>query len=321
MELIAKARAFIGLKCSGENICACCGRKCADNMLLKKTLKSTFTDINHFVIAPSLYVCSSCYDIYNKREMRTKCIFSDTQGTYELLDRKDVINKICNPCDNWFLSVPYSMKKHHWLYAGLSNKHYAYIGTDDRTIVVNYDEYDIERIVNHIQILISYGIPRTEIISGNYSVFTLSKFPVVTKYENVISPVRHSGIVELIVKFTLAVKEKLIYEREDDNPMLSTAERNAINFLSSIAFNSQYRAENGIQFWSGFFERRVNRFKKYDVMKFASKLSESIGTQEGVYLNILTDSSNEELEEMMNTIREKTHIIISMVYGERKKDR
>lgn len=321
MDLIAKARAFIGVECSGENICACCGRKCAGNMTLKKTLKSTFTDINHFVIAPSLYVCGSCYDIYNKREMRTKCIFSDTQSNYELLDRKDVIHKICNPCDNWFLSVPYSMKKHHWLYAGLSNKHFAYIGTDDRTIVVNYDEYDIKRIVEHIQILISYGIPRTEIIGGNYSVFTLSKFPFVTKYEDVIRPVRHSGFVELIVKFTPAVKEKLVYEREDDNPMLSASERNAVNFLFSIAFHSQYRVENGIQFWSGFFERRVNRFKKYDAITFASKLSESIGTKEGVYIDMITNKSDEELEEMMITIREKTHIIISIVYSERNKDK
>lgn len=321
MYKIAEARMFIGHECSGKNICACCGRKRADNITLKKALKSTFTDIEHFVIASSLYVCDSCLDIYNKREMRTKCIYSDTPGTYELLDRKEVIYKICNPSDKWFLSVPFSMKKHHWLYAGLSDKHFAYIGTDDRTIIVDYHKYDINRVIEYIQTLIIYGIPRSEIIGGNYSVFTLSKFAFIPKYEDVIKPLRYSGFVELIVKFTPAVKEKLIYEREDENPMLSTSEINAVNFLSSIAYNSRYRAENGIQFWSGFFERRVNRFKKYDAVTFASKLSESVGTNEGIYIGLIKDKSNEELEEMMKTIREKTHIIISIVYGERKKDK
>lgn len=117
------------------------------------------------------------------------------------------------------------------------------------------------------------------------------------------------------------IKEKLLYESEVENPMLSSSECAAVNFLSSMADHSKYRMENGLQFWQGFFERRVNRFKRFDAVTFASKLSESIGSSQGVYIDILQEKTNEELEAMMKEIREKTHVLISIVYGEHKKQK
>ena len=94
---------------------------------------------------------------------------------------------------------------------------------------------------------------------------------------------------------------------------------NAVNFLGSSASNSSYRVQNAIQFWKGYFERRINRFKKLKAIDFASKLSEAVGADSGAYVGMCKDMSDEELEKMMNEIRNKTHILVSIVYGERQK--
>ncbi len=319
-EHLKNGRFFIAKQCKGNEICACCGEQRAEKPLAK-VLKNTFTEINQLVKAPSDFICESCEKIYLSSDMRFKCIYSATMHSYEVIQRTDVIEKICNPQKQWVLSVPYSFKKHHWLYAGLSDEHHAYIGTDDRTVYFSYDKHNISYIVEQIQDLVTYGVPRAEIISGNYSVFSLDKYRFIPIYEEHIQPLRSCGLVELIVKFTPALKEKLVYKSEVENPMLTQSEFDAVNFLSSIASNSQYRIENGIQFWQGFFERRVNRFKNFEATIFASKLSESVGASQGIYIDMLTQKSNEELESMMKEIREKTHILISIVYSERNKNK
>lgn len=313
-----KAREFLGSECEGGEICCCCGKRRA-NQPIKKAIKSTFTEIDRLILSPSLFICDSCIAIYNNSDMRFKIIYSDGDG-YQTVDRESVLRLIRDPPEKYVLSVPYSFKKHHWLYAGLSSREKAYIGTDDRTVEIDYAAYDIEKVIDAVQDLINYGVSRSEIISGNYTIFTISKFgSLLQRNEEIIKPLRSGGIIELIVKYTPARKEKLIYESEDENPMLTTSEFNAVNFLGSIASNSSYRKQNGVQFWQSYFKRRINRFKKFDAKVFASKLSESCGTNDGAYVGMITKLSDSELEDMMEDIRSKTDLLVSIVYGERNK--
>lgn len=311
-----KARVFLGSECDGDKICCCCGLTRATQPI-KRVVKNTFTQMDKIIVSPSLYICDSCIRIYENSDMRFKIIYSEGGG-YEVIGREAVLQILREPPEQFVLSVPYSFKKHHWLYSGLSGREKAYIGTDDRTVEVDYSAIDIGDIIDTVQDMINYGIPRAEIISGNYSIFTVSKYgTLLSSNEAKIKPLRVGGLVELIVKYTPARKEKLIYERKEDNPMLTESEMNAVNFLGSIASNSSYRKQNGIQFWQGYFKRRINRFKKYDAKIFASKLAEACGSPDGAYVGLVIKLSDEELAEMMTDIRNKTDLLVSIVYSDR----
>lgn len=313
------ARNFLGSgKGKGKALCCCCGIKRADK-LTSKSIKSTFTDFTALIQFPSEYICDSCIELYECKDMRFKPVFSDRENDYRVIDRTEVLNILANPPDRFVISLPYSFKKHHWLYAGISSKEVALVGTDDRTVMIDYRKNNIAAVISSIEKMIGVGVPRTEIISGEYSIFTLNKFPGIEKYESIIAPMRHCGATELIVKYTPAVKEKKIYESKEENIMLTTSEINAVNLLSSIAENSIYRIENGISFWGGFFERRINRFKSLSPKAFIEKLAASVGSKEGIWTNMLKDLTDSELEEIMNDIRLKSHILVAVVYGERSK--
>lgn len=313
------ARIFLGSGSGeGDEMCCCCGMTRARKHI-SKALKPSFTDFSALIKFPSQYICDSCLELYDCKDMRFKPIYSDKAGSYRVIERQDVLKILEDPPKKFVLSVPYSFKKHHWLYAEMSSDEIACVGTDDRTVIFDYRRNDIPKIIGCIGEMLDFGIPRGEIISGNYSIFTLNKFPGIEKFEDIISPVRHSGAVELIVKYTPAVKEKKVYEKKEDNIMLTSSEINAVNLLSSIAENSAYRIENGISFWGGFFERRINRFKTLSAKEFVEKVTAAVGAKEGIWTNMLKDLSDSELEEIMQDIRSKTHILVAIVYGERSK--
>lgn len=319
--MVSNGRVFIGTECVGDKYCCSCGQQRA-KVSIKKAIKTTFTDFTQLITNPSLYICDSCIKLYNDKNMRFKPIYSDCYGTYKIIDRSEVLNLLCNSKDKFVLSVPYSFKKHHWLYAGVSSPQKAYIGTDDRTVIVDYKRFNVTQIIDNVQDCINYGIPRNEIITGNYSIFTLSKFSFIKDIEKeFFSDARSSGLIELAVKYTPAIKNKKIYESEEENQMLTTAEVNAINLLGLIASGSEYRVSNGLQFWDGFFERRINRYKNLNAHEFVSCLSESVGTKHITgYQNMIKELSEDDLQEIMNCIRKETHLLVSIVYSERKKD-
>lgn len=315
------ARYFLGSGSgNGDKLCCSCGQVRAEKAV-KKSIKSTFTNLDDLIKFPSMYICDSCLELYNNPDFRFKPIFSDNPGSYVVIERPRALQILSDPPEQYVLSLPYSFKKHHWLFAGISTRETAKIGTDDREVVLDYKQHDIPMIIGEIMEMISLGVPRSEIITGNYSIFTLDKYPFVKNSEALISGLRHCGGVELIVKYTPAVKEKKKYEKQEENLMLTASEINAVNLLSSIAENSVYRMENGMQFWGGFFERRVNRFKELNIKLFAEKLTTAVASKEGIWCNMLKELTEEELEDIMADIRSKTHILIAIVYGERSKNK
>lgn len=320
-EQIMRARRFItGGKDVNAAVCCSCGVK-AGTTEMKRAIKTTFTDFPQLVLTPSTMICAECERAYNDKNLRFKPIYSNKRGEYRIIERTEVLDLICNPQEEWVLSVPYSFKKHHWLYAGLSNRHMAYIGTDDRTIIIEYDKINIAELVNSIKDCIAYGVPRKELKAGIYSVFTLVKFPFLNSCEELFEQVRPSGLIDLIVQYTPAVKNKKTYERKEENTMLTSAENNAVTLLGCIAKSSKYRVENGLQFWDGFFERRINRFKSLGTHEFVSKLSEAVGSiNNGGYAEMVRDMSEDDLNDMMTVIRSKTHLIVAIVYAEKDRD-
>lgn len=305
------ARVFMGYPCEGDHECVVCGLTDRADRLLKRSLKPTFVNFDEIMLGSSEYICESCEALINDPDMRFKAVYYPASGDKLLPARPDILEIIKNPTDEWVLSVPYSNKKHHWLYAGLSDKHTAYIGTDNRTVMLDYDKMDVPHIIEIVQTLIKGGVPRAEIIAGRYSTATRYKVPDIEDYEAKIGEYRAGGAIELFARYTPAIKNNEKVKLECKKIMLTENEKMAARVLYDVASRSQIRANNGLTFWNGFFERRVNRLKNLPLHEFVSKLSDAIGSAQ-VCVSLLDDINNDE--EIMDEIRRKTALIVSLAF-------
>lgn len=152
MDSIMSARVFMGKSCNGEYVCTSCGMPHQARKLIRKSLKSSFVNFDEIMIVASDYLCESCEELLNDPNMRYKAAYYVEPGKKIIPEREDILRIIQYPADKWVLSLPYSNKKHHWLYAGLSDKHRGYIGTDTRTVLIDYEKYDVEKIVETVEI-------------------------------------------------------------------------------------------------------------------------------------------------------------------------
>lgn len=313
---LMSARIFMGTDCSGEHKCASCGRDFTAGKILKKAVKPTFVNLDELMLTDSLYICESCESVLNDPDSRFKAVYYPTRGQKQLPVRDDVLKIIADPGDEWVLSVPYSFKKHHWLYAGLSNRHHAYIGTDSRTVVLDYDTQDIRGTIETVYKMLTGGIPRQAIIQGYYSTTLRYKFPWIEDYEKLIAPYRPGGALELFVTYTPATKEKS--ELEGKAPMITENERTAAKILYNLATASRYRATHGMEFWGGFFSRRVERYKHCTLHEFVSKMATSVDAWmiDPAILDRIDDD-----ESVMQEIRKKTPLIIALAYTMIKEDK
>lgn len=310
-DRIMLARIFMGFGCEGEHECVSCGLSDRANTPLKRSLKSNFVNFDELMVGKSDFICESCMALMADPDMRFRAVYYREPGKKNIPERADVLEIIKNPSDEWVLSLPYSNKKHHWLYAGLSDTQRAYIGTDNRTIVIDYQKYDIPRTIDLISMLISGGIPRSEIITGAYSLATRYNMPDIMQYDERLAPLRPCGAIELFVKYTPAVKEKIELPK-GCVPMITETEQKAGEILYGIAARSQYRVENGLSFWGGFFERRINRLKNLPLHEFVSRLSDAVGAAT-IHVDGLAGIENDEA--IMNEIRKKTKLVLSIAYG------
>ena len=309
---IMDARVFMGGECVGEHDCVSCGLSMRASTNYKQFIKTNFCNYDELLLSRSVYLCDSCAALMNDKDMRFKPVFFREFGKKEIPERGDVLEIIQHPLEKFVLSVPYSFKKHHWLFAGLSDRHRALIGTDSRTVVIDYEKFDVRKIIGEIIRMVNAGVPRKEIVCGKYSSFTRKKYPWIEDSEIIIDGLRPCGAVELAVKYTPATTEKI--KIEGSERMITQSERMAAYTIYSIAATSQVRIDDGIRFWGGFLERRVNRFKELPLHEFVSKLSASVGASHNIGVKDIEEMSEEMELQVMEDIREKTSLIIALAY-------
>lgn len=301
----------MGDPCRGDYECVSCGLSDRASDTINKKLKPTFVALSNLMLGKGSHICTSCVAIMEDRDMRFKPVFFTQPAEKRIPDRKDILQILKNPPDQFVLSVPYSMKKHHWLFAGLSSSNLALIGTDNRTIEIDYLKNDVKLVIETIETLISMSVPRNEIICGKYSTFTRYTVPDIQQYDEIIGTMRHCGAVELFVNYTPAPEQKIKLERKD--VMISDIEKKSAEILMDIAYHSTFRSNLGQQFWGGFFESRINRLKNLELHEFISSLMGAVGTS---YINtkLLTVLSEDEEYKIMDSIRKKTSFLVALAY-------
>lgn len=322
-KIIAARRFMIGAPSypeTGAEICASCGYDTA-TLELAKAMSSSFNQMA-FIINDSLYLCDKCLALFKGKEARSKCLLWTFPGERQILSREDILPLLKSPPKQYVLCVPYSFQKHIFFYAGISSNKCAYIGTDNRTVIIDYQKNDVPAIIDQVRQMLMEGVPRKEVETGTYSIFTLSKYgSMLDKWEDVLLPMRHDGAVELIVKYSPAVKNKTrkFYEREE---MFTDSEKKAIRLLGALAEASAVRRNRPMEFWGGEFMRRIARYKEEkDLHLFFSKVAGQLQCGCQLDVSIIDELEDAESLLVMKDIRSKLEMLVAAVYTAHRESR
>lgn len=322
-KIIAARRFMIGAPSypeTGAEICASCGYDTA-TLELSKAMSSSFNQMA-FIINDSLYLCDKCLALFKGKEARSKCLLWTFPGERQILSREDILPLLKSPPKQYVLCVPYSFQKHIFFYAGISSQQYAYIGTDNRVVTVDYLNNDIPFVIEQIGQMLLEGVPRRELESGSYSLFTRSRYgSMLDAWEKKLFPMRHAGAIELFVRYSPAVKNKSkkFYEREE---MFTDSEKNAIRLLGALAEASAVRRNRAMDFWNGEFVRRIARYKEeQDLHVFFSKVAGLLQCGCQLDVSIIDEMDDEQCAAIMKDIRSKLEMLVAAVYTAHRESR
>lgn len=300
----------------GGDVCVSCGLPRA-NTPVAKGMNSTFNCFGLF-LTDSRVICPQCMELFKDRAGRSKIMYYTEKGEQRIIAREDVLPILkAPPAGEFVLSLPYSFQKHHWIHAGLSTPYRAYIGTDDGTVVFDYERHDISRLVDIAVDAVMYGLSRKELTAGKYSVFTRARFGAeLDAWEAELAPLRHGGALDLIVRHIPAVKKKKSFIlQEEEGAVFSDTEQKAIAILSTLAVSSRYRKENGLQFWQAFFRRRIMRNVDYPLNQFFSNVARGIFCETAMLdVSLIESMSEEDSRAVMREIKQKTDLLLASTY-------
>lgn len=297
--------------------CAVCGGDSDGGVPVKKAVSGSFTDWQALYAASGRKCCPKCREIIANPGMRTKCVMCVSNGEIQFGKYEDIYHIVKNPPERFVISVPYSYKRHHWLYAGLSTPQKMLIGTDTETVEYRPVKHGI--VLDAIETMIAAGVSAKQIESGNYHPSSIALLGA--KYdelENIISQHRGNGLIRLLCK--IVPKEKI--DNWEVEELRTSEQSNAALYLRALASCSKFKAENGMQFWGGFFEARVNRVLDLPFEEATNKLMESLQCSPSAWIAKLIDElTDDQKKEIMETLKKQAKVCISLAYSDMKKER
>jgi hypothetical protein len=290
--------------------CLSCGQMCAGKPL---GIGDSFTTIQQLRLLPGDTVCSGCAGLLGDAQLRYSGIVANSEGLTRV-KREEMWPSLTGQQGDFVATWPISRKKHCWLYAGLSTPEEWQIGSDAQTVVFNLREHGpAQESVFH---LLNLAIPQSNICSGQYHPKFLSQYlPQIEQAENLIANHRASGLVEFLVYIGPRVKSPL---EERIETMIDPADELAAKFLSLIAGNSDYRINQGMDFWGGFFAARIERVRNLPLADQASRLMQSLlipAHGSGVIAEFLNDITAEETKQIEQSISRRPKLVIALAYS------
>lgn len=297
--------------------CCSCGGKSDEYLAFNKVVKSKFSDFGGLLKTGGVLFCEGCIALLDNKAGRSKMLICENPGELRISDKSEAMQIIENPPDKFFLSIPYSFKKHHWLYAGLSTKDLMLIGTDNKTVV--YEPIRHRDIKNALNGAINLGVPTMQILNGTYHPSTYQKFGAsyITKLEDQIACERPTGLVELLLKLIPKPVTKEKIEMEDMDDMLDDIDKSAAAFLGQVAEVSQLRRDRSQDFWGGIFLRRVQRFSRCTLPDMLERLAATlrISTTDMSSIAVSLDSMfDEDAEQIRKAIEKHPRLIVAIAY-------
>jgi hypothetical protein len=228
-----------------------------------------------------------------------------------------------------------SRKKHHVLHAGLSDARLQRWGTDDRMVHVYPEEHD--RVLQDIETMLAWH-SRTEVDLASYSaprisaqgrdwfdvedrlrqyrgtqVWTLILIPLARKPERGTAPPAQAKSLDPFDLFA-------------EYDMIDRIDALASGMLADIAGASGYRAERGLDFWRGFFARRLERHAHRPLAELASRLMadcqcSTTSPDVARVIEALSTITDDDAAAVLVALRTRPALLISMAYSERRSPR
>jgi hypothetical protein len=213
------------------------------------------------------------------------------------------------------LSYTASKRKHHGLYAGISEPGgQIMLGTDEALEVVHP--------ILHGQVMDAVAALREkftpdEIAAADYHPSKIRAMGAAkwSRLEAIVAALRalRPSLVEIFAN--LAPKPEPTTDTEETS-MLSDADRLAIDILADIAQGSHLRQTDGLAFWKGTYLHRVRRFARLPLPDFVSRLMQdldvsSMTVKPGQVLGTLPASTTADVEA---AIRDRADLLVSLAF-------
>lgn len=317
---------------SGKCACAVCG----DSPHPKAKTRKQFVPA-HFpypeLINPDVdAVCAGCVKIFGGKPsksnppLRMRHIIVLKDGTVELRKKAaELYDYLMDPAGIQVFSWATTMKKHHLVFARPCSGSTLMIGSDEQTLTYGPGERNLMPVI--AEMLEGFG--SETIIDGTYSSNGIRDFGANrwAELEQKISHLRGAQ-PELLRLLTYATPNPYRSKIQRKEEPMKPEDRAASELLGEIAFASKMRRESGLQFWGGFFARRIRRFGRKDLPTLVSKLMEECivpASQSQGVTGALEMIEGDSLTQQVETaIRERADLLAALAFDhvqQRRKDK
>ena len=262
--------------------CAIAGQSIFDRKTPRAQALKTLGDHDLLAInSPAMFVCAGCMELLGGKPGRDppparmrSLLLVDNEITY--LDRAGFYNLLLTPPEDRFvLSWASSGKKNHWIHAGWSTAQRLRIGSDDGPI--DYIPTLHRKVIEALRQLrsgatkLKPAFTIAQVTSGDYPAARITAFGAHDWFdlERVIAPVRGPLLDLLAWCIPVLPRQE---ERGEREMAIDPNDQQAADLLGEIALGSQRRVEEGLQFWGGYFRRRVERFAPQPLATCVSRL-------------------------------------------------
>ena len=311
-----------GIAPAGEGShCALCGYD-SPYPAAKRVKDLTAPDILDAMQAAADTICAACdYVIGGKPgrkpiPLRMRSFILEPGGEIRLLQQSDWWAVLQTPrvcVASWAISG----KKHHYLYADWSTDTHWRIGTDDGAAEWEHDP----ALLDAVNLLRQHGAPKAAILSGAYPPALLERIgQYIEQSEQRIAPYRGQLSLDLVVHAS-PTYDKADQLKEAAESMLTEHEKMTRDLLSSIAWGSEMRANDGKIFWGGYYLARIRRHSRLPVGQMVSRLFDDCAVGATFASDIaetVAAMSEDDEAGILSVCRERTNLMHALALGQMK---
>lgn len=261
----------------GACLCACCGASpwAPSSRTAADMVGTDFSEPGLLMCPYAPVVCQGCAGILGGKPgddpapFRMLHVIASATGVRPVT-LSDLHALLLSPPDGRFAVVfATSKKRHAWLHAEACDSNRIVVGTDDGAAV--FTPLDQPAIVALVALVGWFS--RDAIRLGQYPAHAVSRMGVSawSATEAIIAPLRPSRTLDLLCSITPRPEAKPVAVIEEP-VMLDPADEDAATLLTAIALASQLRAKCGLDFWSGLYSHRVQRFARLPLPGMISRL-------------------------------------------------
>ena len=170
-----------------------------------------------------------------------------------------------------------SKKKHHCLFAGVSDRRRWRIGSDRERIEFDHSP-ELLRAVGRGSAI---GAGKGAMLTGRYPPKLWREHGgQLAEMERELVKWRGSSALRLVVYASPRRERKDVEKGDTAMADISDADKQAVDLLATLAFASGARVGDGISFWNGnFYSRRIARFARLPLADFVARMMDEIQCQ------------------------------------------